>query len=307
MDVAMKILVAEDEPGSRQLVKKVLVAAGYEIVEAGDGQEAWELFQREPFQLIVTDWMMPRLDGAGLIKNIRAAQKRYTYIIMLTAIDEKPKVVMGLEAGADEYLTKPFNRNELLARIASGKRILRLEQQLTEARQQVEDLAMHDGLTGLLNRRAIEEHAGAEFSMSTRKERPMSVIMLDVDHFKSVNDRFGRAVGDQTLRQIAKVLKENLRGYDRVGRWGGEEFILILPDTELKDAAMVAERLRAQTAEMKILPGSEESFSVQISLGVACTADGFPSLTELINAADQALYKAKQNGRNQVCAFELNE
>ncbi|MBI5953469.1 MAG: diguanylate cyclase [Chloroflexi bacterium] len=300
----MKILVAEDEPGSRRLVKMVLSAAGYEVVEAVDGQEAWEIFQREPFQLIVTDWMMPRLDGAGLIQNIRAIQKSYTYIIMLTAIDGKPKVVMGLEAGADEYLTKPFNRQELLARIASGKRILRLEEQLTEARQQVEVLAMHDGLTGLLNRRAIEEHAGAEFKMVARKERPMSVIMLDVDHFKNVNDQFGHAIGDQVLRQVAKVLQENSRGYDRVGRWGGEEFLLILPDTELRDAALVAERLRTQTAGTKIPLESGESISVQISLGVACTVNGFPSLAKLIEAADQSLYKAKQTGRNRVCIHE---
>jgi two-component system chemotaxis response regulator CheY len=222
---------------------------------------------------------------------------------MLTAIDEKPKVVMGLEAGADEYLTKPFNKNELLARIASGKRILMLEQQLTEARQQVEALAMYDGLTGALNRRAIEECAEAEFQTIARSKRPMSVILLDVDHFKNVNDQFGHAAGDQTLRQIAKALKENLRGYDRVGRWGGEEFILILPDTELKDALMAAERLRAQIGEMKIPLENEETISVRISLGVACTTNGFPSLSKLVDAADQALYKAKQNGRNRVCAF----
>ncbi|MCA1900316.1 MAG: diguanylate cyclase, partial [Chloroflexi bacterium] len=263
----------------------------------------WEFFQREPFQLIVTDWMMPRLDGPGLIQKVRAAQERYVYIIMLTAIDEKPKVVMGLEAGADEYLTKPFNKNELLARIASGKRILTLERQLTEARQQVEVLARHDGLTGLLNRRSIEECAEAEFKMTARKERPMSVILLDVDHFKNVNDQFGHAAGDQTLRQIAKTLKENLRDYDRVGRWGGEEFILILPDTELKDAVKAAERLRTQIEQTEIPLENEKTISVRVSLGVACTIDGFPSLSKLIDAADQALYKAKQNGRNRVCVF----
>ena len=304
----MKILVVEDESGARRLVKLYLSHAGYEVVEAEDGQAAWELFQREPFQIIVTDWMMPRLDGYGLIQNIRASgQKGYTYIIMLTAIDEKPKVVMGLEAGADEYLTKPFNKNELLARIASGERILKLEEQLTQARQQMEILAMQDGLTGLLNRRAIEEHAEAEFKIAIRKERTMSVIMIDVDHFKNVNDQFGHAIGDRALQQIAKILKENLRAYDRVGRWGGEEFILILPDTELKDAAMIAERLRRQTAEVKIPLENGETFSIQISLGIACTADGFSALAKLIDAADQALYKAKQTGRNRVCIFGLEE
>jgi two-component system chemotaxis response regulator CheY len=306
MDKTMKILIAEDDLSSRRLVKIRLSAAGYEVVEAEDGQMAWELFQREPFRIVITDWMMPRLDGLGLIQNIRSnTQKGYTYIIMLSAVDDKPKVVAGLEAGADEYLTKPFNQHELLARIASGERILKLEEQLVQARQQMEILAMHDALTGLFNRRAIEEHAEAEFKLSLRKERPFSVIMLDVDHFKSVNDRFGHASGDLALQQVAKVLTEHLRSYDRVGRWGGEEFILFLSDTLLKDATMVAERLRATIAETKITLDNGETLTVHISLGVACSGGKFSSLAEMIDAADQALYKAKQTGRNRVCTIEL--
>jgi two-component system, cell cycle response regulator len=301
----MKILVAEDEPGSRRLVKVHLSAAGYEVVEAEDGQMAWELFQSEPFRIVITDWMMPRLDGLGLIQNIRSnTQKGYTYIVMLSAVDDKPKVVAGLEAGADEYLTKPFNKLELLARIASGERILKLEEQLVQARQQMEVLAMHDALTGLLNRRAIEEQAEADFTLAMRKERPFSVIMLDIDHFKRVNDQFGHATGDLALQQMSKVLTEHLRSYDRVGRWGGEEFILLLTETFLKDAAMVAERLRATMAETKIPLENGETLTVHISLGVACTGGKFSSLAEMIDAADQALYKAKQTGRNRVCVFE---
>jgi two-component system chemotaxis response regulator CheY len=141
--------------------------------------------------------------------------------------------------------------------------------------------------------------------MAVRKERTMSVIMIDADHFKNINDQFGHAIGDLALQQIANILKQNSRAYDRAGRWGGEEFILILSDTKLKDAAIAAERLRRQTAEVKIPLENGETFSVQISLGVACTADGFPSLAKLIEAADQALYKAKQTGRNRVCIFGL--
>ena len=149
----MKVLLAEDDPGSRRLVNVHLSAAGYEVIEAEDGQLAWELFQRETFQIVITDWMMPKMDGPTLIHNIRSSgQKGYTYIIMLTAIDDKPKVVMGLEAGADEYLTKPFDSKELMARVASGERILKLEEQLTQARHEMETLAMHDGLTGMFNR-----------------------------------------------------------------------------------------------------------------------------------------------------------
>jgi len=301
----MKILIVEDELIFRQMVKKYLLEAGHDIVEAEDGQSAWELFQHEPFQLVITDWVMPRLSGPELVHKIRTSgEKNYTYIIMLTAMDDKDNVVVGLESGADEYLTKPFNSKELVARVASGMRILKLEEQLMLAHQQMEILAMRDGLTGLLNRRAIEEYAEAEFNLTLRKERVLSVIMLDIDHFKNINDRFGHNCGDHTLQQVAKILKEDLRIYDRIGRWGGEEFILILPDTQLMDAAKVAERVRVRTAKMEISFENGEIFSVQVSLGVASTAGQFSSLTKLIDAADQALYQAKQTGRNRVCVFE---
>lgn len=238
----MKILIVEDEPIYRRMVKRYLLEVGYDIVEAEDGQTAWELFQQEPFHLVITDWMMPGLNGPQLVQNIRSSEQiNYTYIIMLTAMNDKDNVVLGLESGVDEYLTKPFNSKELIARVASGMRILRLEEQLMQARKQMEALAMHDSLTGLLNRRAIEEYAEAEFSMAGRKERALSVILLDIDHFKSINDRFGHKFGDHALQEVAKTLTKDLRNYDRIGRWGGEEFILILPDTQLVDAATVAE------------------------------------------------------------------
>ena len=301
----MKILIIEDELIFRRMVKKYLLAAGYEIVEAEDGLSAWELFQKEPFQLVITDWMMPGLDGPELVHKIRTSgQKSYTYIIMLTAMDDKDNIVLGLESGADEYLTKPFNSRELIARVASGMRILRLEEELMQARVQMEALAMHDGLTGLLNRRAIEEFAEAEFNMADRKKQAMSVILLDIDHFKNVNDRFGHKFGDVVLRQVAQTLKEDLRNYDRVGRWGGEEFLLILPDTELKDAVTVAERLRSKIAVVQITLENGETFSIHISLGTACTTGQFQSLAKLIDAADQALYQAKQSGRDRICVFE---
>ena len=301
----MKILIVEDEPIYRRMVKKYLLEAGYEIVEAEDGQTAWDLFQQEPLHLVITDWMMPGLNGPELVQNIRTSgEKNYTYIIMLTAMNDKENVVLGLESGADEYLTKPFNSRELIARVASGVRILKLEEQLMQSRQQMEVLAMHDSLTGLLNRRAIEEYAEAEFNMAVRKERALSIILLDIDHFKNVNDRFGHKFGDQTLRQVAKILTEDLRIYDHIGRWGGEEFILILPDTQLKDAVTVAERVRVRTAEMQMSLENGEAFSVNLSLGAACTTGQFASLTKLIDAADQALYQAKQTGRNRVCIFE---
>jgi len=301
----MKILVAEDDPGSRRLVTVRLSTAGHEVVEAKDGQSAWELFQHEHFQMVITDWMMPRLDGPGLIQKIRSSgHQNYTYIIMLTAIDDKPKVVMGLESGADEYLTKPFDNKELLARVASGERILKLEEQLIEARHQMEALAMQDVLTGMLNRRAIEEHARTELDLAKRKERPLSIILLDIDHFKAINDQYGHSVGDQTLRHMSEILTKNLRQYDRIGRWGGEEFIVILPDTEISEAITVAERMRIATAETKLSLEQGGDYTVQISLGVACASGSYPTLVKLVDAADQALYKAKQTGRNRVCSFD---
>jgi diguanylate cyclase (GGDEF)-like protein len=301
----MKILIVEDESIFRRMVRKNLLEAGYDVVEAEDGHAAWELFQRESFQFVITDWMMPKMNGPELAQNIRmSGQKNYTYIIMLTAMDDKDNVIFGIESGADEYLTKPFNSRELKARVASGMRILKLEEQLIQAREQMESLAMHDGLTGLLNRRAIEEYAEAEFNLADRKECVMSAILVDIDHFKGINDRYGHKVGDHALQQVAKALREDLRKYDRVGHWGGEEFILILPDTLLQDAVMVAERIRLKTAETQISLENGETFSVHISLGVACTASQFQSLTKFIDAADQALYQSKQSGRNRVCSFK---
>lgn len=301
----MKILVAEDEMINRKLVQKSLLAAGYEVVEAEDGLAAWKLFQQESFQLVITDWMMPGISGPELIHRIReSGRDHYTYILLLTAMDDKENVVTGLESGADEYLTKPFHNRELIARVSSGVRILKLEEQLLHARQQMEMLAMHDGLTGLFNRRAIEEYAEAEFQMAGRKERLLSVILLDIDHFKNVNDQHGHKVGDTTLQHVAKILSDGIRNYDRVGRWGGEEFILILPETQIQDAVVVAERLRTKMAGTSIPLDNELYLSVHISLGVACANGQFSSLAKLIDAADQALYQAKQSGRNRVCTFE---
>jgi diguanylate cyclase (GGDEF)-like protein len=282
-----------------------LLASGYEVVEAEDGQTAWELFQREPFQLVITDWMMPRLDGLELIRRIRSSnQKSYTYIIMLTALDDKPKIVMGLESGADEYLTKPFDKMELIARVASGERIIKLEEQLNLTNRKMEILAMHDGLTELFNRRAIEDHAVAELSLAKRKEQPLSIILLDIDYFKNLNDEYGHKSGDVVLRQLANILTESLRQYDRAGRWGGDEFILIMPETQLSEAVTVAERLRIKTSETKLSLENGEQISMQISLGVACVSGHYPSLIKLVDAADQALYQAKQSGRNQVCSYD---
>jgi two-component system cell cycle response regulator len=248
---------------------------------------------------------MPWVDGPELIGRIRAAASpAYTYIILLTAKDDKADLVRGLETGADDYLAKPFDRRELLARVGIGARLLDLETRLKEARDQMEALAMQDGLTGLCNRRAIEAQAQAECSRAARDEQPTSVILLDVDHFKAVNDRYGHQIGDQALRLMADVLARSQRGYDVAGRWGGEEFMLVLPETTLEDAGRVAERVRATVAAAALPLSDGTSLEVRVSLGVAGTCDSVPpSADALIRQADEALYQAKRAGRNRVCLF----
>jgi len=305
----MRILIAEDDPDSCRLLKVRLNAVGHEVVEATNGLDAWALFQGEHFRMVITDWMMPGLAGPDLIRNIRSVSGvGYTYIILLTALNEKANIVSGLESGADEYLTKPFNGKELLARVATGERILKLEETLTDSQRQMEKLAMRDGLTDLLNRRAIEEHAKAELSRSRRQGAPLSVALLDLDHFKTVNDQYGHQVGDQALRQVSGILSQYVRPYDWAGRWGGEEFLLLLPGANLAGAAMVAERIRQNIAESVLTLADGQEVHLRVSIGVGCASGDskdYPSFEELVKQADEALYQAKREGRNRVCTYNL--
>lgn len=305
---SMKILIVDDDPVLRQILQTYLVRAGYEVALAEDGRAAWEIWQKEHLRLVITDWMMPIMDGPELIRRVRGASfSGYTYIIMLTAKEGKNDVVFGLEAGADDYLTKPFNAGELRARISIGERILGLEANLNQALTRMEELATHDPVTSLLNRRALYTHAEAELNRATRDRKPLSFVMLDIDHFKSVNDRFGHLMGDKALNVVAATLAHNKRPYDWAGRWGGEEFLLILPSTDLAEATMVAERLRTSIHEASIPLTNGETLSLQASLGVASTSqapDAAYTLDLLVHQADEALFRAKRAGRNRVCVFE---
>jgi diguanylate cyclase (GGDEF)-like protein len=303
----MRILIADDSQTSRRLLKVHLMTKGHEVVEAEDGLAAWEAWRRERFRMVITDWMMPNLAGPDLIQRIRSEpQQGYTYTIIVTALDEKSHVVEGLEAGADDYLSTPFHSEELMARVAIGERILQLEDHLREARQQMEFLAMHDNLTGLLNRRAIQEHAEAELKRAARASSLVSVLLIDLDHFKSVNDCYGHAVGDQALRMFAEILLECIRSYDQAGRWGGEEFLCVLPGTTLNDARVVAERVRVAVADATLpLPeGSDLKMTVSIGVAGASGASGMIVLDKLIQAADSAMYRAKDEGRNRIWLAE---
>jgi two-component system cell cycle response regulator len=314
----VKILVVEDDPTSLRLLSVNLRYAGHEVVEAPDGAAAWSLFQAEPQRMVITDWMMPKLDGLALIGNIRAAEHdAYTYIIMVTALATKPQVVSGLVGGADDYLTKPFDPDELLARVTIGERILNLEEDLRAAKRQAEVLARQDSLTGLPNRLAIRERALAELNRLARDHTsgPLSIILLDVDRFKTINDRYGHEAGDRALRHVAALLAEAMRNYDVVGRWGGEEFLLVLPNAPLGAARAAAERIRERLAQADLhLNGG--GAGVTASLGVATVspeavrpgAAGEQWLDRLVRAADRALYEAKGLGRNRVAvAPPVNE
>jgi diguanylate cyclase (GGDEF)-like protein len=293
----------------RDLVLTCLERVGHEIDQAADGQEAWDILQRDPFRLVITDWMMPRVDGAELVQRIRTSGwPYYTYIIMLTVRDKKDYVVRGLEGGADDYLTKPFSPDELRARVMVGERILNLETRLSKSHDRMAKLATYDSLTSLLNRWAIEEHAEAELSRVRRDSGSVSVLLLDIDHFKAVNDEHGHLAGDQALRLVADLLVQNTRPYDWVGRWGGEEFLVVLPETDLLEASTVAERVRAGVATSRLALSTGKFLQLQVSVGVTSTSvasDMLPPLKVLLQQADEALYYAKREGRNRVCMFSL--
>jgi two-component system, cell cycle response regulator len=292
----LKILVVDDDPVSRLLLQASLAAAGHRVQEAPDGLAAWELMQRESFRLVITDWLMPGLDGIELVRRIRAAKgDGYVYIILLTVRGSKDDIVSGLEAGADDYLTKPFNPSELRARVAIGERILDLEARLTEARDQMQRLATQDALTGLLSRRAVYVAAEAEMQRSLRSSKPLSLLLLDINGFSLVNQRLGHTVGDQVLCAVAETLGQSARAYDSVGRWGGAEFLLILSETDAAAAQAAAERFQAAIAATPLAAPDASPLALSASCGVATLDLASPlALDALIRQADAALRQAKR-------------
>ncbi len=296
-----KVLVVDDSPVYRKLVEHALSQNSSAVLFATSGDQALEIFELEHPEIVITDWVMPDLTGIELCQRIReGAQSSYTYVIILTSNAEKENVVKGLSAGADDYLTKPFHAAELLARVRVGQRLIDLHRQIETKNLLLEELALTDALTRLPNRRAIETWATRQLSGAARHGFPFWVVMIDLDHFKHVNDAHGHDAGDMVLRKFAEILKSNTRLSDISGRIGGEEFLQVLTHADEANVSLVLERIRSQFGAEKFLVSGAE-FIVTASFGVA----GFwgrkaPEFSELVTRADAALYRAKRRGRNYV-------
>jgi two-component system, cell cycle response regulator len=298
----VKVLIAEDDMVSRRLLEAMLTKWGYEVTVTRDGVEAWEVLQgADAPSLAILDWMMPGIDGVEVCRNVRQrGQEPYIYLLLLTTKGRKENIIEGLDAGADDYLTKPFDPQELQVRLRTGMRIVKLQAEIIEAREALRVQATHDALTGVWNRRAILEMLGTELVRSSRDDLPVAVAMADLDHFKRINDTYGHVAGDAVLREAVSRMRALLRPYDAMGRYGGEEFLVVLPGCTAQDAFRLAERLRIGISqEPMVIPGG--TIEVTGSLGVA-TNDMTAALdaTALIHVADTALYRAKAGGRNRV-------
>jgi len=299
------ILIAEDNPVSRKLMEMMLRQEGYEVVSAKDGREALKVFKERFFPIILTDWEMPEMDGLELCRAIRESLvEGYVYIFLITARDLKNDIIVGFEAGADDYLTKPFDRSELIARLKTALRVLELEKSLKDAYEKIRLLSITDKLTGCYNRTYMDEYLVKEITRATRYHRPVSLVMADIDHFKQVNDTHGHQAGDLILKNFVLSMREGMRkDVDWIARYGGEEFLMVLPETGFESAMLSAERLRRIVSE-SVSSYDEKEIRITASFGVV----GFnPSAKirtipceAIINQADKALYQAKDEGRNRV-------
>ncbi|MGM0489105.1 MAG: diguanylate cyclase [Planctomycetota bacterium] len=297
----LNVLVVDDDPAALRLIARIVSSAGHHVRQAENGRLARDAVLREPPDLVVCDWDMPELDGIQLCRRIREESRvQYVYFLLLTGKSGTDDLVEGLAAGADDFVSKPINRAVLLARIEAGCRVLRMERKLRTGSQ-------YDSLTGVLNRRAFHDRFDQEWRRAIRYDFPISCAMIDLDFFKRINDTHGHAAGDETLATIAACLKEYSRTTDIICRYGGEEFLVLLPQTDEVSAVQWAERARAAISEVAI-PVDDLGLRVTASLGIAERLDDTDSPEQLIDLADQALAVAKHAGRNRVIRFgSLND
>jgi two-component system, cell cycle response regulator len=303
----LKVLVADDDPISRRLLQKSLSNAGYPVVTASDGREALRLLEeKDGPQLAILDWMMPQMDGVEVCRTVRqTGREPYVYILLLTARGQKTEIIQGLEAGADDYITKPFDLHELKARLRTGERIVELQQQLIGAREQLRVQATHDYLTGIFNHRAILAVMEKELARSRREGSSVAVMMADIDHFKRVNDTYGHQAGDIVIRETVRQMLASIRLYDSIGRYGGEEFVVIAPGCDLTSAMAQAERIR-EFVSAHAVQADSVAIQTTVSIGLVTASDG-PELSRILQAADEALYVAKKEGRNRVAVSSLDK
>jgi diguanylate cyclase (GGDEF)-like protein len=310
-DILPPILLVEDEPTTRMLTAQRLRLAGYEVEAVSNGAQALELIRKKFFPLLLTDWDMPEMDGLALCKALRKETlEGYVYTIVLTAREGKASIIKGLQAGADDYLTKPFDDAELMARLNTGRRILNLEKSLRDANRRNHLLSITDALTGAYNRRYLMDTLPKEIERASRYGRPLSVVLCDVDHFKKVNDNHGHQAGDDVLKGFAELLLEgSRRDIDWVARYGGEEFLLVLPETTMEAALAFAEKMRIAVAGYRFQT-SAGVMEITASFGVAGydAVDGNEpgSVDNLIAYADLCLYRSKETGRNRVIGKSLD-
>jgi len=295
------ILAVDDSPVYRKLVEQSLEQEQCTVLLAKDGNEALRMFAEHRPAVVITDWTMPDISGPDLCKRIRGDfPEVYPHLILLTSNTDKDQVVQGLQAGADDYLTKPFHRGELLARVGVGRRISELHRQIQAKSRLLEEMALTDVLTGLPNRRAIEVWAPRQLSAAARHHFPVSVVIADLDFFKKVNDSYGHEAGDSVLRSFAEMLKANTRQSDMCGRLGGEEFLVIISHGDHNSVRTAIERLRRRLESHKF-PFGESTITITASFGIATfCGNKAPELEALVKCADAALYTAKQKGRNRI-------
>ncbi len=300
----MQILIADDSATSRRVLEATLQNWGYEVVAVEDGSAAWEILKKDRSpQLAILDWVMPGFSGPEVCRLVRGlARPRYTYILLLTSKNQKADIIEGMEAGADDYVVKPFDSNELKVRLGPGRRILELQGELLETQAALHEQATRDALTHLWNRRAILEILNRELARSLREESPLGIVLGDVDRFKSINDEFGHIVGDTVLRKVGVQMAASVRHYDAVGRYGGEEFLIVLPGCDLEASQRLAERVRVATEQIpESVLGIDRNVTMSFGLTAQIPHSG-TNLELLLKTADEALYQAKEQGRNRVVA-----
>ena len=302
----MRILLADDDEVSRHILKGTLSRWGFDVVTAADGDEAWKALQAEGApRLVILDWMMPGMDGVDVCRKVREQLTGpYIYMLLLTSKKEKEDIIRGMSAGADDYVSKPFDPQELQMRLKAGERIIDLQEKLLQAQQELQYMATHDNLSGLQNRFSILEALRRELSRASREGREVGIILADIDHFKRINDSLGHLAGDSVLREVAARLRRHVRPYDYVGRYGGEEFLIVLPECPLHATRNAAERMQRAVSQEPVSL-AEGPVQMTISLGVTGYARGETNdLQMIIRAADGALYRAKAAGRNRVVVAE---